>query len=141
MTEQPNWDYHVDRWKPITGYEDLYLISQRGRVWRLDRYVNRVHTGPYLQRGGIMADWQATPYGHRAVYLVDVNGRRKKYWIHRLVAEHFIPNPEGLPWVLHGPAGPSENYYTNLRWGNQSENEKDKLRHKIVRQEQRHEGT
>lgn len=141
MTEQPADDYHRDRWKPVKGYEGLYLISQRGTVWRLDRHVNRVHTGPYLQRGGLMRDWQATKFGHRAVYLVDDNGKRKKHWVHRLVAEHFIPNPDNLPWVLHGPAGPSENHYTNLRWGNQSENEKDKLRHKIVRQEQRHAGT
>ena len=126
------------RLAPITGYEGRYMIADHGHVWRCPRVIHRVHTGPYTQPGAWMADWEGTKFGHRCITLYDDLGVRTKHWIHRLVAEHFIPNPDGLPWVLHGVLGPSVNHYTNLRWGNQSENEKDKLRHKIVRQEQRH---
>jgi hypothetical protein len=127
-----------ERWAQVTGYPGLYLISDRGRVYRLERVINRVHTGPYVQEAGFMALRVGNKLGHLCVTLYDEQGRRRKHWVHRLVATEFLPNPEGLPYVLHGIKGPAYNHVENIRWGNQSDNERDKLRHKVLRQEARH---
>ena len=128
-----------ERWLPVAEeiFEDFYSISNRGRVLAHTRLIVRVHTGPYWRPEQLIAPRRGNDQGHLAVTLYDGDGRRHKRWIHRLVAEAHIPNPHGFPFVLHGVRGPGINDVTNLRWGNQSENEKDKLRHKIARQTMR----
>lgn len=46
----------------------------------------------------------------------------KNFYVHRLVAEVFIPNPEGKPIVDHIDRNPHNNSVTNLRWATISEN-------------------
>jgi hypothetical protein len=41
---------------------------------------------------------------------------KKKYYIHRLVAQCFIPNPLNLPMVNHIDGDRCNNHYTNLEW-------------------------
>ena len=126
-------------WAPVVGYEQFYLVSRLGVVWRQERVIRRIHTGPYVQAAGTMSLRVGNDLGHLCVTLYDEQGKRRKHWVHRLVAEAHIPNPQNLPYVLHGLGGTADNRVTNLRWGNQSENEKDKLRHKIARQKLREE--
>lgn len=48
--------------------------------------------------------------------------KKKNYWVHRLVAETFIPNPENKPTVDHYPnRDPADNRLCNLRWADQQE--------------------
>ena len=115
----------IEQWKPIKGFEKLYSISSRGRVWAHDRIVRRVHTGPYLQRGRLIAPRRGNQYGHLCVTLYRNEIKEKRY-IHHLVAEAFLPREEGKAWVLHGARGLACNHVENLRWGSQSENELDK---------------
>ena len=49
--------------------------------------------------------------------------------IHRLVAQAFIPNPDGLPVVRHLDGTRTNNHVGNLAWGTVSDNEMDKVRH------------
>lgn len=118
----------VERWEDIEGYEGLYAVSNHGRVRYLPRLVSRAHTAPYMAEGGILAPRRGNPYGHLAVTLTDQRGRPQKRYIHHLVAEAFIPRVPGKPLVLHGPGGKQDNRVSNLRWGDQSDNEKDKYR-------------
>ena len=78
-------------WKDIEGYEGRYQISNLGNVMSLN-YGN--HGYPR----------QLTPKcnnsGRLWVELI-VDGERKPFLIHRLVAMAFIPNPEGYPQVNH----------------------------------------
>ena len=55
------------------------------------------------------------------VYLYK-DGKGKNYYVHRLVAEVFIPKIDGKTHVDHIDGNPSNNVYTNLRWCNQAEN-------------------
>ena len=61
------------------------------------------------------------------------NGRRKMKYLHRLVAETFIPNPENLPEVNHKDGNKSNNCVDNLEWVTHRDNQihayKKRLRH------------
>ena len=50
---------------------------------------------------------------------------KKRYYVHRLVAETFLPNPEGKPQVDHRDRNRSNNCVDNLRWATRSENRRN----------------
>jgi len=68
--------------------------------------------------------------GH-GYYIVDLcnNGRRKSVRIHRLVALHFVANPENLPCVDHIDRNKKNNNYTNLRWCTNAQNRMNQLKY------------
>ena len=72
-------------------YEELYKVSNLGRILSLD-YRN---TG----KPGLMNPFE-TPNGYLQVCL-SKNRETKKCYVHRLVAEAFLENPEGKPCVNH----------------------------------------
>lgn len=102
----------MEEWKDIEGYEGLYKISNKGRVLSLyDNNGNRrnlILSGSYLR-------------GYHKVDLIK-DGVPKKFQVHRLVAYHFIPNPEHLPIVHHIDENPKNNSVDNLMWCTQSFN-------------------
>jgi hypothetical protein len=51
-----------------------------------------------------------------------LKGKRMNLFVHRVVAECFIPNPDNKPFVLHKDNNPRNNHVSNLKWGTQSEN-------------------
>ena len=88
-------------WKPIIGYENLYKINNYGEV--LSRRSNKILKP---NDNGI---------GYFIIQLCK-NGKRKNYLIHRLVAEHFLDNPNNLPEVNHKDEDKSNNFVNNLEW-------------------------
>lgn len=115
-------------WKPINGYEDLYEISNVGRVKRIAReYTCRQWQGgtSHYKLDEMILKLRKTPQGYYHINLYRrVNGKcvSDRRLIHRLVAEHFVDNPDGLPCVNHLDAIPTNNVYTNLEWCTQSHN-------------------
>lgn len=106
----------------IKGYEGLYQISNFGRVKSLAR---NVRTG----RGGIgirsIKEKILTPAKKENDYFfvsIGKNNVHKCHYIHRLVAQHFIPNPENKPEVNHTKSNKSDNRYFRLEWSTKSEN-------------------
>lgn len=89
-------------------YDDLYEVNRMGEIRnaRTKRVLKQ-----YLQKSGYMA-----------VVLRDENGWSGWRMMHRIIAEAFIPNPEGKPIVDHINTIRSDNRVENLRWATELEN-------------------
>lgn len=100
-------DLPDEQWRPIDGF-DKYQVSNFGRVksfkWTKPRILKPVLVGEYL---GIN---------------FSISGKLKWRTIHTLVAETFIPNPEGKPEVNHKIGMKFNCHVENLEWATQSEN-------------------
>ena len=88
-------------WEPIIGYENLYKINNYGEVLSL--------------RSNKILKPNNNGIGYFIIQLCK-NGKRKNYLIHRLVAEHFLDNPNNLPEVNHKDEDKSNNFVNNLEW-------------------------
>lgn len=104
-------------WKDIENYEGLYQVSNLGRVKSLPNvnHKNEIILKPSISNG---------------YYSVALNksGKQKRIYIHRLVAEAFIPNPHNLPQVGHKDENNFKtgdgcnNCVDNLEWCTHKEN-------------------
>lgn len=93
-------------WKDIEGYEGKYQVSDNGEVRSLN----------YGGYGGVKLLKQCTHRdGYKRVALCK-NGKRKYYFVHRLVAIAFISNPHNYKEVNHKDECKSNNNMNNLEW-------------------------
>lgn len=101
----------MEIWKSLIGYEDLYEVSDQGRV----RSVNRVLQG------------RCDKDGYR-VFTLTAGGKKTKK-AHRLVLEAFVGLcPEGME-CCHNDGDPSNNHLHNLRWDTRKANRADRRQH------------
>jgi len=101
-------------WKDVKGYENLYQVSNFGRVRSLDRVVRNKNNGVKIIRGRIMSQHLV---GHGYYHIVlSKDGKIKGHLVHRLVAQTFIPNPQKLPQVNHKDENKLNNNIDNLEW-------------------------
>lgn len=86
--------------RDIVGLEGLYAITSCGKVWsyRSKKFLKPYKVGEYL---GVK---------------LTKNNERKKYYIHRLVAEAYIPNPNGCKIINHKDENKHNNCINNLEW-------------------------
>jgi hypothetical protein len=108
----------TEQWKMIEGF-DLYEVSNTGKIRTKDRVVNN-GVGTFVRKGKALK-----PADNGKGYLKLVlkqDGRSKKAYVHRLVADAFIPNPENKPCVNHIDNDPSNNHVENLEWCTHQEN-------------------
>ena len=97
-------------WKPIKGAVKGHEVSSLGRV--------RNRKGRLLKKpsyGHGTKDW----YAHLNL---NINGITKSCYVHRLVAEAFLPNEENKPDINHKNGVKSDNRVENLEWMTESEN-------------------
>ena len=97
----------MEIWKPIKGTDGNYEISSMGRV--RSNITNKV-LKIYVNSAGYML----------ATFPID--GVKKARQVHRLVADAFIPNVSGKPFINHIDADRTNNCVENLEWCTGSEN-------------------
>lgn len=94
-------------WRDVKGYEGLYMVSDSG-------IVKSCKTGK-----------EKSPFKNRRGYIrvqLWKNNVGRAFSVHRIVAEAFIPNPEGKPQVNHIDENKENNAAANLEWNTQIEN-------------------
>lgn len=92
----------METWKDIKGYEGLYQISDKGRVLSLYRSKH------ILKQSNMGWDYLS-------VHL-SKNKKLKNKYVHRLVAEAFVDNPNNYNCIDHINGNGKDNNSKNLRW-------------------------
>ena len=90
----------IEDWKDIPGYEGLYAVSNNGRVMnvRSGRILRWLNCKCYMTVG------------------LSKGGKVKTIYVHRLVAQAFIENPDNLSEVNHKDENKTNNSVDNLEW-------------------------
>lgn len=111
----------MEEWKAVQGYEGLYQVSNHGNVRSLTREVNQGKYGNTRLAVGT----QLRPTDNGNGYLIvglRKDGKRKNFYVHRLVADHFVKNAGGYKYVNHKDENKRNNHADNLEWCTQREN-------------------
>ena len=98
-------------WKDIPGYGGKYQVSSIGRVrsmWRNNQHKDHIGSITVLKQ-------TEREDGYMRVRLT-LNGEGTNHYVHKLVAEAFIPNPGNLPQINHKDENKSNNCVDNLEW-------------------------
>lgn len=119
-------------WLPVTGYEDIYEVSNAGNIKSLDREFTRKGRPVYLK--GVMLRIRKSVRGYLEVKL-SKNGITKTCTVHSLVAKSFIPNPASLPHVNHIDGNKLNANYMNLEWVTHSENMQHAIKTGLIKRQ------
>ena len=110
----------LEEWRDVIGYEGYYQISNLGRVKSLPRLVRNVNgystkkeliLNPHINKGYLKT-------------ALTINKITNYKFIHKLVAEAFIPNSNNYPQVNHKDTDKLNNKKDNLEWCTPSQNMK-----------------
>lgn len=93
----------MEIWKDIIGYENMYYISNYGNVKN-----NKILMKNSDCKGALKIR-------------LTKDKIHKSFYLHRLVAIHFMPNPDNKPKVFHKDGNAKNNHVDNLIWGNDSD--------------------
>jgi hypothetical protein len=118
--------WKAEHWRPISGYEGLYEVSDQGRVRSLCRIRARSNGRELPVRERILKP-NAQRSGHLGVVLY--NNGRFVVSVHVLVLKAFVgPCPHGME-CCHSNGDPADNQLENLRWDTRSANNRDLVLH------------
>ncbi len=107
-------------WKPVVGLETFYEVSNLARIRSIGGLKIRRNGRRYCRDGQLMAQSKAV-HGYMIIRLRKM-GESISGYVHRFVAQAFIPNPLGLPQVNHKDGTRDNNRPENLEWVTNSQN-------------------
>lgn len=116
---------NIEIWKPVVGYEDIYEVSNLGRVKRISGYIKARGNSISYHKGGILKP--ITCKKGYIKYCLVKDGKPKRYFAHRIVAEAFISKPHNKPQVDHINTIKDDNRVENLRWVTAGENQHNNI--------------
>ncbi|WP_294963838.1 NUMOD4 motif-containing HNH endonuclease [Sulfurimonas sp.] len=96
----------------IKGYEGLYQVDTDGNI--------------YSMRKNLKMKLQTEHQGYLKINLWD-GELHKTFRVHRLVALHFISNPQNKPQINHIDGNKQNNNIKNLEWATAQENERHSI--------------
>ncbi len=119
-------------WKDVVGYEGLYQVSNLGNVKSLDRennFIGKNQAKSYkctqLIKGRMLKPKVSRGYNIVTLYQ---NHKRQMIFVHRLVAQAFISNPNDYNIINHKNSIRNDNRVENLEWCTYSHNNKEAFR-------------
>jgi hypothetical protein len=116
----------METWKPVTGWETFYEVSDLGNVKSIKRQ-GKTNFGERNYGGSLINSFKSSS-GYLAVNLT-CPGNRKQFHVHRLVLEAFIGMPPKKHEACHNNGKRNDNKLTNLRWDTRKNNHADKKLH------------
>ena len=99
----------MEEWRAVAGTDGMLEVSNQGRVRSLLRGE------PYILKT------QKDKKGYQRLRYT-VNRKKMCFKVHRLVAQAFIDNPDGLPQVNHIDGNKDNNAVNNLEWVTNQQN-------------------
>lgn len=111
----------------VIGYEGMYAVTEKGKVWSYPKYR---HHGKFLKQ-----------YSKNNGYLyvgLSKNKKRKTFLVHRLIGVAFVENRENKPEINHKDGDKSNNYFFNLEWVTSSENQTHAIQNGLQRFTEKH---
>jgi hypothetical protein len=124
-----------EMWKEIIGFEGLYFVSNFGNVKSTERIVYYPNSCYNKNEKGVIRKERLLRPSPNSRYLsVTLSKDKSKTYplIHRLVAIHFIDNPNNLPCVNHIDGDKHNNLFSNLEWCTHSENTKHAIKNNLI---------
>lgn len=116
--------------RDVKGLEEYLYVTSDGDVYSKDRF--------YINKNGkkiIIKGKLKTPTNNNCGYYqirVTVNGRVHRKYLHRILAEAFIPNPSNYPEVNHIDGNKENNSIDNLEWCSKSQNIQHALSNNLI---------
>ena len=108
-------EFMIEEWRDIKDYEGLYLISNTGKVVSQERDVSFINGQVRHYKERVLKQTQDGA-GYRYVTLCKTRKGYKRFLVHRLVAQAFLPNPYNLPQINHKDECKQNNNVDNLEW-------------------------
>lgn len=108
----------MEVWKPVVGFENLYQVSDFGRVKRIPLKFKIVGV---KNRRETMLRPEINKWGYAAVSL-SYGKVKKMKTVHRVLMEAHVPNPENKRCINHLDGNKLNNNIDNLEWCTHSEN-------------------
>lgn len=121
MEEERIFNPSKEEWRDVVGYEGFYQVSNYGRIKVLPHLVSRGFCTITCAEKILKPRVKNNQYlfvrlssGHKKT--------SKEKYVHRIVADAFLPNPNNKPEIDHIDGDKTNNFVANLRWSTRMEN-------------------
>jgi hypothetical protein len=121
-----------EEWRDIRGFEGLYQASNLGRIRSIDHTARARANKTRTVKGRILKPTVSHGLTYRTVsFWVEV--KQERFYVHRLVATAFVPNPHGYLTVNHKDENKENNSARNLEWCTHAQNMAHAATHKLMK--------
>ena len=118
-------NYRNEKWKEVI-FDDKIAPHEKFKISSYGRILNCKWEEETLTNGSTINGYQTIP-------LKQKTGKSTSRYLHKLLAEHFLENPDNKPYVIHLDYDKMNNRVENLQWATKKEKEQHQFVNPIWR--------